>query len=255
MTSSRSLPVCTCGILVRDLMRTEHFRLPSPVTSKRVAPRPRVSALSLKSRMHALRAPATTFVGLLLFTASLGAQLPDSANAKRSGVYRTSSDLLAGRLEFGIDCDTEQHRINRHTVLDRPYVDVTHNGSDTRLLKSDIFAYRECDGLLVRFVEGREYTVLAMGNITLYVRPVMVSVGKGVRTEAAYYFSRTVADSVAPLTRAALKAAFPEQHVFHDRLDALTRSDAELAAYDTTHGTYRAVYISESLTDQKPPVR
>ena len=205
--------------------------------------------------MHASRATPSTFICLLLFTASLGAQLPDSANAKRSGIYRTPADFLAGRLEFGIDCGTEQHRINRHTVLDRPYVDVTHNGSDTRLLKSDIFAYRECDGLLVRFVEGREYTVLAIGNIALYVRPVMMSVGKGVRTEAAYYFSRTVADSVAPLTRAALKAAFPEQHTFHDRLDALIRSDAELAAYDTTHRTYRALYISESLTGQKPPVR
>ncbi len=205
--------------------------------------------------MQTLRAPATTFGCLFLVSAALGAQLPDSANAKRSGIYRTPADFLAGRLEVGIDCGTERHRINRHTVLDRPYVDVTHNGSDTRLLKSDIFAYRECDGLLVRFVEGREYSVLAIGNITLYVRPVMVSVGKGARTEAAYYFSRTVADSIAPLTRAALKAAFPEQHVFHDRLDALTRSDAELAAYDTTHRTYRALYISESLTGQKPAVR
>ena len=254
MTYSRSLPVCTCGILVLDPMRTEHFRLPSPLT-KRVAPWPRVPALSLDLRMHALRAPATTFVCLLLFTASLGAQLPDSANAKRSGVYRTSADLLAGRLEFGIDCGKAQHRINRHTVLDRPYVDVTHDGIDTRLLKSEIFAYRECDGLLVRFVEGREYTVLAVGNIALYVRPVMVSVGKGARAEAAYYFSRTVADSIAPLTRAALKAAFPEQHTFHDRLDALIRSDAELAVYDTTHRTYRVLYISESLAGQKPAVR
>ena len=205
--------------------------------------------------MHVLRAPATTFVCLLLFTASIGAQLPDSANAKHSGIYRTPADFLAGRLEFGIDCGKAQHRINRHTVLDRPYVDVTHDGSDTRLLKSDIFAYRECDGLLVRFVEGREYTVLAVGNIALYVRPVMVSVGKGARAEAAYYFSRTVADSIAPLTRAALKAAFPEQHTFHDRLDALIRSDAELAGYDTTHRTYRVLYITESLAGQKPAVR
>ena len=40
------------------------------------------------------------------------AQLPDSVNAGRSGVYRTAADFTAGRLDFAIDCKTQRHRID-----------------------------------------------------------------------------------------------------------------------------------------------
>ncbi|WP_411282434.1 hypothetical protein [Gemmatimonas sp.] len=53
---------------------------------------------------------------------------------------------------------------------------------------------------------------------------------KRFRTDVAYYFSRKPADSIEPLTRTALQAAFPTEHALHDRVDALFRSVAELAS-------------------------
>lgn len=168
------------------------------------------------------------------------APLPDSANGARSGIYRTATDFLTGRLDFAIDCRRERHRVDRHTWRDRPYVDVTHAGVQTRLAKRDLFGYRDCDGTVIRFAGGHEYTVLAAATVgAIYARPIMAPAAKGVRPVTTYYFSRTAGDAVVPLTRAAVKDAFPDDHALHDRVDAVFRSDEDLAAFDARHGQYR----------------
>lgn len=176
------------------------------------------------------------------------AQLPDSVNAGRSGVYRTAADFTAGRLDFAIDCKTQRHRIDRHTFLNRSYLDVTHEGQRTRVAKRDVYGYRECDGSVVRFDDGREYTVVAAGRGVMYARPDMVPQAKGFRVVPVYFFSRTPADTIRPLTRSALKDAFPDDHALHDRIDQTFRSDEELAAYDARHRQYRVLrFLAEAL--------
>lgn len=189
------------------------------------------------TRRH--RASGVVAAALLFGAARAAAQMPDSTNVGKSGVYRTAADFVAGRLEFPIVCATEQHRIDRHTALDRPYVDVTHAGERTRIAKNDLFGYRECGGLVVRFADGKEYTILGSGPLTLYARAVMVPVGKGFSATPVYYLSRTPDGPIGPLTRDAVMNLFPNDHRLHDQIDIAFRSDRELTAYDARHGQYR----------------
>ena len=184
---------------------------------------------------------ATAIALCALTPRNIAAQMPDSMNVSHSGIYRTSADFLAAKLDFGIDCHVEKHRIDRHTFLGRPYLDVTHGGETTRLQKRDVFAYRECDGTVMRFDDGREVTILGVGPIVLYAGAIMVSSGPKfmTRAEPVFYFGRTVADSLQPLTREALKNVFAGDHALHDRLDAAFSSDATLAAFDHRHHVYR----------------
>ena len=184
------------------------------------------------------------------------APLPDSANAARSGVYRTAADFLTGRLDFAIDCRREQHRIDRHTWRGRPYVDVTHGGARSRLAKRDLYGVRDCDGTVVRFAGGHEYTVLAAAPVgTLYARAVVAPAAKGVRPVTTYHFSRAAGDSLVPLTRAAVKDAFPDDHALHDRVDETFRSDEELAAFDARHGQYRLLRVLDRARAGTPAPR
>ena len=212
-----------------------------------------------------MRTLATLCHALTLgWTAALPAQeriraqapLPDSVNAARSGVYRTAADFLTGRLDFAIDCRREQHRIDRHSWRGRPYLDVTHGGGHTRLAKRDLYGVRDCDGTVIRFAGGHEYTVLAAATVgSIYARAVLAPAAKGVRPVTTYYFSRAAGDTLVPLTRAAVKDAFPDDHALHDRVDAAFRSDEELAAFDARHGQYRLLWVLDRARGGTPTPR
>ena len=199
------------------------------------------------SRTSVLRIlAAAALVGLLPPAAP--AQVPaegDRASAGTlSGVYLTVADYVAGRLTYAIDCRMTRHEIDRHALLDRPYVDVTHEGQRYRHAKREIYGYRECDGRDARFVDGREYGVLSTGPLHLYSGQTLVPGPKGgVRQATAYFFSTTPSGSVIPLTRAALKAWYPNHYRFHELLDQNVRSDEELAVYDALNGQYRVVML------------
>lgn len=167
----------------------------------------------------------------------------DSASA-RSGLYLTAADYAAGRLTYGIDCRTGRHEIDRHTLLGRPYVDVTHEGQRYRHAKRETYGYRECGGRVARFLERHEYDVLSAGPLFLYSGDVLVPGPKGGVLRATGYFFSTASDTpLSPLTRAALKASYPNHHRFHELLDRNVRSDAELAVYDAPHEQYRVVRL------------
>ncbi|MBV5325066.1 MAG: hypothetical protein J0626_07270 [Rhodospirillaceae bacterium] len=127
-------------------------------------------------------------------------------------------------MELAIDCRAGTHRIDRHLLLSRPHLDIAHDGVRTRINKRDIFGFRDCDGSVVRFVEGSEYAILSTGVILMYARSMMVPAGnrEGYR-----------------IMREAIKNAFPAHHELHEALDAGFRNDDELGAFDGRHGVYR----------------
>lgn len=180
-------------------------------------------------------------IGLTLLTSRFQAQVPDSGNAARSGIYRSAESFRTGLLELAIDCRTDAHRIDRHLFLARPYIDLTHEGVRTRINKRDLFGFRDCAGTIVRYVDGNEYAILSAGAILMYARSMMVPAGnrEGYRIVPVRFFSRSASDSLRPLTRAALKSAFPDEHDLHEALDAAFRSDEELGAFDARHGAFR----------------
>ncbi len=180
-------------------------------------------------------------IGLTLLPSRFQAQVPDSGNAARSGIYRSAESFRTGILDLAIDCRTDAHRIDRHLLLARPYIDLTHEGVRTRINKRDVFGFRDCDGTIVRYVDGSEYAILSAGAILMYARSMMVPAGnrEGYRIMPVRYFSLAASDTLIPLTRVAIKNAFPSHHALHEALDADFRTDDELGAFDGRHGVYR----------------
>src|SRR6516165_7034116 len=82
------------------------------------------------------------------------------AGSKTSGVYQTAADYQAKELSFQGACGSGAHKLELHDVLNKPYIDVTHDHEKRRYSKSDVFGFRACDGRDYRFGENLEYQIL-----------------------------------------------------------------------------------------------
>lgn len=58
-----------------------------------------------------------------------------------------------------------------------------------------------------------------------------------------YFFTTSASDVLQPLTIDNLKKAFPNNHPFHDALDATFKEDKELASYDNFHKMYKINWL------------
>ena len=58
-----------------------------------------------------------------------------------------------------------------------------------------------------------------------------------------YFFTTASSDVLQTLTKDNVKKAFPENHPFHDALDATLKSDDELIQYDTFHKMYKLNWL------------
>jgi hypothetical protein len=58
-----------------------------------------------------------------------------------------------------------------------------------------------------------------------------------------YFFTSKSSDVLQPLTKDNLKKAFPENHPFHDALDATINSDKDLTSYDSFHKMYKINWL------------
>src|SRR6185503_18086069 len=83
--------------------------------------------------------------------------------------------------------------------------------------------------------KGKGYVVLNKeGTITFYKYVNRAHSPKETDKYAPKYFFTTAAsDVLLPLTKDNIKKSFPENHPFHDALDATIRSDNELTMYDS----------------------
>ncbi len=66
-----------------------------------------------------------------------------------------------------------------------------------------------------------------------------------------YYFSSSASSEVKELTLTNLKKAFPDNHKFHDALDAEFKSDSELALYDTDPFAIGDIDLFDMVPTQK----
>lgn len=58
-----------------------------------------------------------------------------------------------------------------------------------------------------------------------------------------YFFTTGSSDTLQPLTKTNLKKAYPNNHPFHDALDANFREDKELINYDDFHKMYKINWL------------
>lgn len=170
-----------------------------------------------------------------------------SAQKDSSGIYKTAEDFQQRKLSYAINCKKEKHTINPNILFKGSEVKVKHEGTTYNLKKSEVFGYRTCEGIEYRFVDDKEYKVLNPGEpLTMYVYQHPAHTGKDLSKglyKPEYYFSSNTSTSLQSLTKANIKALYPDDHKFHDALDVQFKDDAALYAYDNFHKMYKLNWI------------
>ena len=161
------------------------------------------------------------------------------ATSETSGIYLTAADYRDGRLALEGDCGSKTHKLSLHDVLNKPYVDVTHESEKRRYPKSDLFGFRACDGRDYRFASNLQYQILESRELYIYARGIPVNYGKGYRTIQEYYFSVGPEGHILALTLENLKQALPNNHRFHDSLDATFGPGREPWEYGEFHRMFK----------------
>ena len=181
----------------------------------------------------------------LLVLAALFFTLNASAQKDSSGIYKTDDDFKNRKLSYAINYKTEKHKINSYVLFKDNVIKVKHQGTTYKLTKSETYGYRNTDGIEYRFIDNKEYKVLNPGEallIYMYQHPAHVS-KEASRYSPMYFFSTDAASAPQELTKSNLKSAFPDNHKFHDALDAQFKTDADLSSYDSFHKMYKLNHI------------
>ncbi|MCB0595292.1 MAG: hypothetical protein H6557_31800 [Lewinellaceae bacterium] len=166
------------------------------------------------------------------------------AYSQESGIYLNAEDFTISTLTHSIDCAKSNHKIIAPGK--KPMVKVVHEGQKAKYKKSDIFGYRDCEGKDYRFFDGQNYQVNEVGALLIYQQgKSRAPIGEDVGAVAKFFFSKGPDEEVLPLTLMSLKEAFPENHPFHDALDAYFSGNTPVSTYDNFHKTYKVNRILE----------
>ena len=192
----------------------------------------------------------------LVFLAVMAVGVGRASAKNATGIYLTAEDFQNARLTSQSKCGSPGHKTELHDVLQKPYIEVTHEGETRRYEKSQIYGFRSCGGQDYRFVEKNEYEILESLGLAIYAHDVPArnpkDTSRGLATSREYFFSGGAGGSVLPLTIANVKKAFPDNHAFHDGLDMTFHTDDELSQYDTFHRMFKInrLLIASAATDQ-----
>jgi hypothetical protein len=185
---------------------------------------------------------AALLVGLaIISTGSLFAQ--------KSGVFKSFADFTSGKMEYGIDCATEKHKIKLNDFLGKDYITVVHEGKPYNLKKAEIWGFQLCDEKIVRFQGKEDYSV--EDKSILWISNKQSTVAGNAKTASSktvttFFFSKGGDGEIKELTLLNLKAAFPDNHMLHDAIDGQFKTDASLGEYDQFHKHYKINHFLEA---------
>jgi len=181
-------------------------------------------------------------VGTVVLSSALIAQ---AGSHRTSGIYQTSADYQNGHLEFAGSCGSKVHKLELHDVLNKPYIDLTHETQKQRLSKASLYGFRACDGHDYRFGLNLEYRVLEAKEAYIYVREVRTG-GRGLHMISTYYFSAGPDGQLLPLTENNLKQAFSQNQFFSANLDRSLVTHQKLEQYDHEHEMFKVNSLLEA---------
>jgi hypothetical protein len=152
-----------------------------------------------------------------------------------SGIYFTANDYILHKLSYAIDCKTEKHSIKADMVFDSKDILIKHKGATYKYSKDSVYGIRHCDGSITRLYHNSEYPIINPYETILIYKVVSGPYGKGSPSVTKYYFSKDAQSDLQEMTIHNLKAAFPDNHKFHDLIDMEFHHDDELITYDEMH--------------------
>src|ERR1700677_3459561 len=77
----------------------------------------------------------------------------------KSGIYLSLADYKQHKLTYESDCGVEKEKIKLKEFFNKPFITVVYNGEKIKLLKNDIYGFRDCANQTFRFYENHEYQV------------------------------------------------------------------------------------------------
>ncbi len=168
--------------------------------------------------------------------------------AQKSGVFKTFADYTSGKMEYGIDCATEKHKIKLNDFLSKDYITVVHEGKPYDLKKAEIWGFQLCDGKIVRFQGKDDFSVSDKSILWIYSKQSTVSGNPktgGSKNITTFYFSKKGDSEIRELTLLNVKAVFPDNHMLHDAIDGQFKTDASLSKYDEFHKHFEINHFLE----------
>jgi hypothetical protein len=167
---------------------------------------------------------------------------------EKSGVYLTFNDYLSNKLSYEINCKTEKHTIRLNDFLNQSFIKVIHNDKKIKLQKDRIYGFISCNESLVRFQNKEHYYLVEKGPVWIFYKEVPVTQVKGLKLEKQYYFSAKGDEKIIALTINNIKQAFPDNHKFHDMIDAQFQNTG-ISEYDTFHKVFKVNHILQQSTE------
>ena len=165
------------------------------------------------------------------------------AQNEKSVVYLSFNDYVSNKLTYEINCNTEKHKIRMNEFFNQSYITVIHNGVKIHLYKDSIYGFISCDEPLVKFHDKQRYYLVEKGSVWIFYRMDTKSSGKSFITEKKYYISMKGEGKFIELSKENLKSTFPDNHKFHDLLDAQFDNNANIAEYDSFHKMYKVNHL------------
>lgn len=169
-------------------------------------------------------------LSLLILKSTLSFSQKDS-----SGIYCSSDDFIKQKLSFAINCNTEKHKIKSQMIFHPRKVSIKHADLTYTYPKDSIYGIKKCDGSILRVYNSIEYPLINPGEKIMIYKLITRIRAKVNPNVISYHFSKDAESKIQDLTISNIKAAFPDNHKFHDLIDTEFHNNKELTLYDTTH--------------------
>jgi hypothetical protein len=162
-----------------------------------------------------------------------------------SGLYMTSNDYIALKLNLEVDCTKESQKIKVDRLFGASKMEIIHEGKKYNYEKKDLYGFRDCNNRDFRFVNNKEYEIIDNEYFILYNYQTYTTSGRTIVPESEYYISKDPGSPLLRLTVANLKSLFPDNRKFQDMLDAKTRSEKDLIEFDNYYKKYTIKHLFE----------
>ena len=169
--------------------------------------------------------------------------------AQKSGVFKSFADFKTGKMEYGINCATEMHKIKLNDFWGKDYITVIHDGKPYDLKKAETWGFKLCDEKIVRFQGKEDFQVSEKALLWIYAKQTLQA-GNPKNTASkyitSYYFSKDGDGKILELTLNNVKAAFPENHKLHDALEMQFPASASISEFDNYHKKFKINHYLEA---------
>jgi len=173
----------------------------------------------------------------------------NSLFAQKSGVLKSFADYKTGKMEYGINCATEMHKIKLNDFWGKDYISVVHEGKTYDLKKAEIWGLQLCDDKIVRFQGKEDFQVSEKGLLWIYTKRTLQAgnpKNSASKYITSYYFSKDGDGKILELTPNNVKAAFPENHLLHDAIEMQFPTSALITEFDDYHKTFKINHFLEA---------